>query len=573
MGNGTFNPSDFLFRGTDSRGATDAFDQDTYQAAVDIESAETFLAARDRQRQITDRGHHDYGLKLKALAISRSSHTSQALTANLRRFMAQHGRLSERDAEIVVSTAVQDYAKRARITDSDFVSYTTASLMAVFKQQRLSKRQTRVSQLAESLSKDKGFQAELAWRRRVDRMAAETGLHPDFVEAFLSAYEQALRPAHAGIISPHGVPFIQLTAPVTAAVDMISDYVPGVGDAKAIIEAATGKGLISGRQLAMWERLLTGILYLLPLLPGRLLSKLRGKAFRVGRAGMRRAVGVGGRVAAKILVEIKKRARTLAAISHRLNVSPKSMLRFISRLSDLPLKSIRRLKKKLALARVRNQAVALTERELYLIRKNEQALAELRSDPGFRRDVERAVSQIDDVFDQIDALGNPSLPTRRLGRGSLRRRVRQVYNAARRRFTQLRDGYARRLGIALGRGGQVHHAIELNVLKRYPGTFTSRELNRFNNMRGIPPERTSAGIMNPRRGRKQLHNAAVRRLWNRHYRKLDELLASRNLRPGQPGYREFVRRYLVDARDEIDAVVGKFFSEVRSGQNWNASAP
>src|SRR3712207_8953995 len=51
------------------------------------------------------------------------------------------------------------------------------------------------------------------------------------------------------------------------------------------------------------------------------------------------------------------------------------------------------------------------------------------------------------------------------------------------------------------KGGQVHHAIELQVLNRYPGVFTSQELNAPANMRGIPPER---------QGKRQLHNAKIR---------------------------------------------------------------
>src|SRR6185437_2022575 len=52
----------------------------------------------------------------------------------------------------------------------------------------------------------------------------------------------------------------------------------------------------------------------------------------------------------------------------------------------------------------------------------------------------------------------------------------------------LRDGYASDLDV--GPRGQVHHAIELQVLKRYPGVYTADDLNKFSNMRGIPRELT-----------------------------------------------------------------------------------
>ncbi len=131
----------------------------------------------------------------------------------------------------------------------------------------------------------------------------------------------------------------------------------------------------------------------------------------------------------------------------------------------------------------------------------------------------------------------------------------RTFRAARKRFNALRDQYARRLGV--GAGGQVHHAIELQALRRYPGVFTPGELNSFTNMRGIPAE---VG------GRRQLHNAKVREMWDRHYRQLDQTIRRRGLTPGTPAYNNLVRRWLTSARDEIDYVLGQFFSEYRTGR-------
>lgn len=125
--------------------------------------------------------------------------------------------------------------------------------------------------------------------------------------------------------------------------------------------------------------------------------------------------------------------------------------------------------------------------------------------------------------------------------------------AARRTFDGLRDGYAARLGVPPG--GQVHHAVELQVLDRYPGAFTADELNAFANMRGIGTEL---------QGRLQLHNSAIRRTWDRHYRGLDAEIAERGLVPGTPEYTAHVRRYLESGRDEIDHTLGQFFTEYRS---------
>lgn len=126
---------------------------------------------------------------------------------------------------------------------------------------------------------------------------------------------------------------------------------------------------------------------------------------------------------------------------------------------------------------------------------------------------------------------------------------------ARRQFNQDRNRHAERLGVRSG--GQVHHAIELQVLDRYPGVFNASDLNAFNNMRGIATEVAQ---------RRQLHNSKIREMWDRHYRTLDDQIARRGLEPGTKAYRDYVRRYLTDARDEIDYVLGQFFTEYRTGR-------
>jgi hypothetical protein len=103
-------------------------------------------------------------------------------------------------------------------------------------------------------------------------------------------------------------------------------------------------------------------------------------------------------------------------------------------------------------------------------------------------------------------------------------------------------------------GGQVHHAVELQVLKRYPGVYTADKLIAFRNMRGIETELAN---------RRQLHNSHVRRTWDQCCRALDEQVAAHRLTPGTEAYNEYVRRYVEDARDEIDHFVGMFYTEVR----------
>ena len=57
----------------------------------------------------------------------------------------------------------------------------------------------------------------------------------------------------------------------------------------------------------------------------------------------------------------------------------------------------------------------------------------------------------------------------------------------------------------------VHHAIEQQVLKRFPGLFTEAELNSLSNLRGIPKEINS-----------EVHLSAIRKEWNNFYKQIDQ---------------------------------------------------
>ena len=144
-----------------------------------------------------------------------------------------------------------------------------------------------------------------------------------------------------------------------------------------------------------------------------------------------------------------------------------------------------------------------------------------------------------------------------------------IARRARKRFNRLQKGYARQLGV--NTHGQVHHAIELQALKRFPGVFTPAELNSFQNMRGIPRElpvgvRSTSQVKDWKRGQRQLHNAKIREIWDRHYANLNREIQARGLRPNTPAYNDFVRQYLTAARAEIDYVLGQFFTEYRTGR-------
>ncbi|TDT73891.1 hypothetical protein BDE40_2669 [Litoreibacter halocynthiae] len=154
--------------------------------------------------------------------------------------------------------------------------------------------------------------------------------------------------------------------------------------------------------------------------------------------------------------------------------------------------------------------------------------------------------------------------------------LRSVFSSARRAFNRLRPQFQRALGIARGRGGQVHHAIELQVITRYPNVFPVDELNHISNMRGIPPERLSfdSTTMHNRRGRRALHNSAIREFWDNQYRLLDQTIEIRHLDPNDtfrkfgPDYNDLVRRRIYEAVREHDWRFGAFFSESRRQRDW-----
>ena len=56
----------------------------------------------------------------------------------------------------------------------------------------------------------------------------------------------------------------------------------------------------------------------------------------------------------------------------------------------------------------------------------------------------------------------------------------------------------------------VHHSIEQQVLKRYPGLFTKEEINAYEMLRGIPKEVNS-----------DTHLSKIRVEWNNFYKKVD----------------------------------------------------
>jgi hypothetical protein len=181
------------------------------------------------------------------------------------------------------------------------------------------------------------------------------------------------------------------------------------------------------------------------------------------------------------------------------------------------------------------------------MRESEDA-KKFRSSEEFKQIMGEALEIIDESFAEYEETTSPAkvaIPkTPATGQG---------IEAREEGFEPVRDEYAEALNLEIGEGGQVHHAIELQVLDRYPGVFTAEELNDFSNMRGIQPEVN---------GKKQLHNSAIRRLWNEAYALIEARSKELNVKKGSKTYKDFVRRILIETRATIDNLLHPFFSEV-----------
>ncbi len=86
------------------------------------------------------------------------------------------------------------------------------------------------------------------------------------------------------------------------------------------------------------------------------------------------------------------------------------------------------------------------------------------------------------------------------------------------------------------RGVVVHHAVEQQVLKKYPGIVSESEMHSLDNLRGIPQEVN-----------REVHLQETRRVWNDFYRRMEEL--------GRPP----TRQELLDQASVIDDNLGHYF--------------
>jgi hypothetical protein len=123
---------------------------------------------------------------------------------------------------------------------------------------------------------------------------------------------------------------------------------------------------------------------------------------------------------------------------------------------------------------------------------------------------------------------------------------RRTYVDARREFRKLRDGFAQ--GLSAPKNAHIHHAIELQVLKGFPGVYTDKDLNDAKNMRVIK----DGGF----------HNGPLRVWWNKRYRVLDDALKKPGApKPGSPAYVALVKKKLERWKRVADALIKRYDKE------------
>jgi hypothetical protein len=196
--------------------------------------------------------------------------------------------------------------------------------------------------------------------RLIRELSAESGLDVAYVAAFLAAYEQQTRPRFPGTIDPRGVPFIQLTAPLIGIADIMKDFIPVVSSGIALYEAVRGRALLSNQELAVWERGLRVALVVLPL-SVKGLSPATRKAAQVLRS---------------LSAAAARPAAQMAALAVRLGATPRTMLRFLGRITRLPARKIRDLYDRIAKARKAGKNLEVSDEEAAWLRQVDEAFQE-----------------------------------------------------------------------------------------------------------------------------------------------------------------------------------------------------
>jgi Pre-toxin TG len=210
---------------------------------------------------------------------------------------------------------------------------------------------TRVGQIAQQIERDPILRARLEWQERVNGLAQESGLDPQFVGELLVAYDTLSKPAFPGRIDPRSVPFIQLEQPLVVIAKLFKDYlfplIPVVGATISLHEAYTGKDLVTQERLPTWHRVLVVALAIAPFV---------SRAVRP----IARAASGGVQVSKAAIAAIAHNAKQIAALALELRVPARTMLRFVGKLARVPVDNLRRLLQRVEAAQKARRTLQLT---------------------------------------------------------------------------------------------------------------------------------------------------------------------------------------------------------------------
>lgn len=386
-------------------------------------------------RGTADRGGFaDLAIREQAVAVARQARSEQDLRRLVRRQRASRTTSTDRDMRLFIDIAVRTYLAQRGVTDPDGAAPLSSSLFQEYLNQEQAAdtvaRQARVGQLAHQVEQDlessggvdrvfdlaaktgfdplyiaaflrendpSGLSRTMGWYYdRVLTLAAEHGLDPVFVNVFLAEYyagQQQPFPGSQqqpfpGTIPIRSVPVLSsgLIAVSTAPLRPLAEFIHRNGEllksllpGSGIVEAVTGEDLVTGRKLAVWERVLGATLDLLDLLPAI------GKAIGAGARGVRGLSGVARAVRASAAVESAATlwGRSLA----RMGLSAKQALGAVSKLGKVPSDDVAALLKRVTEARAAGRSLRLTEVDRKLLRPLADALQSVQGGaraPGAR---------------------------------------------------------------------------------------------------------------------------------------------------------------------------------------------
>lgn len=340
-------------------------DRFTRMAAQEIDLARgvSDRGVPDRGQSRSSRGTGDSRIRLDATRLAHQARSWDELLVLVRRQLHSHGVPGPGDATLLIDTATRAYGAEHG-ADSETVLLYAHALQKETDDQAAAARQQQIGARAQQLREDPVLRAHLDWQDRAQQLADEAGVAYQYAAEFLQEFDRLTAPRFPGTVDPRGVPFLQAEPPLFASAYLIKQYIlpfTPAGPLLGIYEGVTGRDMLTGDRLPLWERVLNLVTSLLPFASGA----LKGGA---------RAVAKGVRVAAQ---ELASAARTMAGLAVRIGKSARAMLRFAGKLARVPAARLQALLDRVTLARKAAGGLRLAPDEARLAGQVDEAIRQL----------------------------------------------------------------------------------------------------------------------------------------------------------------------------------------------------